>query len=61
MAEEIKGRPMAHCSMCHETFPNADVKFRTDGADVCPKCDEENVTCVLDGNYECACGEKEAR
>lgn len=48
----------AHCSMCHETFPNSRVLIRKNGADVCPCCKEENFTCVLDGEYQCTCGEK---
>lgn len=47
----------AHCSLCHETFPNAEVVIRSNGADVCPRCKAENFTCVLDGHYECVCGE----
>lgn len=49
---------MAHCSMCHETFPNSEVKILKSRADVCPRCKVKNFTCVLDGYYVCACGEK---
>lgn len=49
---------MAHCSMCHETFPDSEVKILKSGADVCPRCKTHNFTCVLDGHYVCACGEK---
>jgi Zn finger protein HypA/HybF involved in hydrogenase expression len=49
----------AHCSICHESFPDSKVKFLPSGADVCPKCKAENFTCALDGHYECACGVKE--
>ena len=49
---------MAHCSVCHETFPDSQVKILKNGADVCPKCKTNCFTCVLDGHYECDCGAK---
>lgn len=47
---------MAHCGMCHETFPAKDVVIRKSGADICPLCKAENFTCVFDGVFTC-CGE----
>ena len=49
---------MAHCSACHETFPNSEVKILQSRADVCPRCKNQNFTCVLDGHHVCGCGEK---
>jgi hypothetical protein len=47
---------LAHCSMCHETFPDGDVVIKKSGADICPRCDAANFTCAFNGEYECACG-----
>jgi len=50
---------LAHCCMCHATYPEEDVIFQASGVDECPKCHHQNVTFCMDGHHDsyCPCGD----